>query len=85
VGKKRLLVPVTRRALFQRIDRVLWKAGERLRTYRGGTSRSALGDLYIVDVKRNVVTGSHIDLERYGRELGVLKPYERLVEERRTQ
>jgi hypothetical protein len=39
--------------------------------------RSNLGD-YTVDVSHNFVSYKHIELEDYGRELGVLKAWEKL-------
>lgn len=76
--KKHPQVPVTRRALFQRVNRALAKKGERLRTYRAGRS---LGKLFIVDVNRARIVREHCDLEEIGRELGALEPFERLDEE----
>jgi hypothetical protein len=82
--KKQHLVPITHRALFQRVNRVLTKKGNRLRTYRGGRGGrwwSDLGNLYIIDVNRNTIVRGHCDLEKLGKELGVLAAYERLDEE----
>lgn len=76
--KKQLLVAVSRRALFQRVNRVLAKQGECLRVYRGGRSWNDLGDLYIVDVNRNAIVRGHCDLGKLGKEFGVLEPFERL-------
>lgn len=77
--KKQHLVPVTRRALFQRVNRALEKEGRCLRTFRGGSKAGDwLGDLFIVDVKLNVPVEGDCDLEELARELGVLKPFERL-------
>jgi hypothetical protein len=39
-----------------------------------------LGDHYVVDVNRNVVVGTHVDVEAYARELGVLAKWEILSE-----
>jgi hypothetical protein len=75
-------VPVSERALLQRVNRRLAKDNEQLRTARGfrdGLYRhedSTLGRYYAVDLSRNVVTAAHIDLEKWGRELEVLKPWE---------
>jgi hypothetical protein len=74
-------VPVTSRALLQRINRRLQRDGERVRAYRGGRSWSQLGDFYRFDTKRNFLCEGHVDLEGLGRELGVLKPYEGLAED----
>jgi hypothetical protein len=73
-------VPVSKRALAQRISRALEKQGEKLMATRGEGARMELGDFYVIDVSRNFVTAKDVDLESLGRELGVLKPYEALAE-----
>ena len=78
--RKVMHVPVTKRALIQRINRVLVKQGEALRTTRGRRWWSNLGDHYTVDVDRNWIVATHVDLEGYGHELGVLQGYERVEE-----
>ena len=69
--------PVTERALVQRINRALALRGERLRAGRG-RSVDDLGDYFVVDVDRRAVVGKDITLEEYGRDLGVLQPWERV-------
>ena len=76
--KKPLLVPVSRRALFQRINRALAKKGGRLRAYCGGRPEPSLGEFYIVDTDRDLPIEGNCDLKELGKRLGVLKPYERL-------
>ncbi len=72
-------VPVSERALFQRIQRKLadddraWK----LKQSRDGTqARFDLGTFFVLDTKRSVAVKWEIDLEAYGRELGVLADFE---------
>jgi|SRR6185437_4049782 len=73
-------VPVTERALYQRIDRKLRKEdGECLRTCRGGKWETTLGRYYSVNIYRNSIESMNIPLEKWGRELGVLKPWETVV------
>ena len=69
-------VPVTQRALIQRINRALEKEGQILKTTRGNKWRSSLGDYYVVDLNRNTMISTHVDLEELGREIKVLAPYE---------
>ena len=74
-------VSISKRALMQRIQRVLAKEMGILKTTRGGESdRKELGDYYTVDLNRNRIIQTHIDLESYGRELKVLKPWEKFEE-----
>ena len=74
------MVPVTTRALIQRINRALAKEDEMLRK----SSKRAVADLgeyYIVDVSRNAVGRhgfNHGDLEPLARELGVMSDFEKL-------
>jgi hypothetical protein len=80
--KKQHFVPVTPRALSQRVGRALEKQGERLLANRRPVPVPDLGNYYTVDLKKNSVARAHVDLEEIGRELGVLKPYESLEKER---
>jgi hypothetical protein len=73
-------VPVSRRGLIQRINRALAKQDEQLKTTRGdGRARQELGDYYLLDFELNAVTEKNVDPEALARELGVLKPYERVT------
>lgn len=63
--------PITKRALVQRVNRVLRREGKQLRAGRG----EGVGDFYIVHGKS--IT-PNVKLEVIGRQLGVLKPHERL-------
>lgn len=72
-------VPVSHRALWQRIDRQLRATGARRLRRARGLGRESLGDLYLVDLAGNAVVARHVDIEVLGRELGVLRSFERLV------
>lgn len=75
-------VPVTKRALLQRINRRLRKEDEMVRATRGdGRARQELGDYYRINFNRNLLLEKQVDLEEVGRELGVLAAYERLEED----
>jgi hypothetical protein len=78
--KKTEGVPVTMRALIQRINRKIAMDGEVLKTARGQAARAELGDYYIINVHHNFVSAKDVDLEARGRELGVLRPYECIAE-----
>jgi CRISPR/Cas system-associated endonuclease/helicase Cas3 len=64
-------VPVSERALIQRLGRLFRKRGERLVKHR------PTGDYYVVKGDRAV--GFHHNIERLGRKEGALKGYEVLV------
>lgn len=75
-------VPVTRRALMQRINRQLRNLDRRLIVRRGIKAWTEMGEYYIVDEKRGEVVRNDIDdLEEVAREIGVLKPWETLDKE----
>lgn len=75
---KRKRVPVTMRALIQRINRVkdTWDV---LKKRRGEAGRADLGDYYVIDVNRNAIVNTHVDPEQLGRKLGVLREWEELA------
>src|SRR5262245_48001021 len=72
-------VPVSMRALLQRINRKLkheGRAGQMLRTARTWTND--LGNYYAIDFDSNLIIAQHVDPETWGREMGVLRPWEEL-------
>ncbi len=82
--------PVSMRALTQRINRRLKRQDQVLKAARGARARVELGDYYIRDsrvpyfeVGDSWFIRGHVDPEALGRELGVLQPYEALVDNER--
>lgn len=72
--------PLTTNAVIQRINRKLRPEWRRLRACRHNSRWwNDLGDYYIVDLDRNAIVRSHVEPETYGRELGVVKPFEQVV------
>ena len=76
--KEEMAVPVTLRALTQRINRKLRHDDQRLRTARRGWF-SDLDHYYVFDFKHNGIVKRQVDPEELGRDLGVLKDYELLL------
>jgi hypothetical protein len=74
-------VPVSERALIQRINRKIHDDELVVRTTRGGRAEIDLGRHYVVNWRINGVHEANINLEDYGRKLEVLEPWERLVTE----
>ena len=74
-------IPVTERALIQRINRKLRKDAEIMKVARGARAESNLGRYYTIDLHRNYLLHDHLDLETVGRELGVLAEFEHMVRE----
>lgn len=84
-------VPVSARAVLQRINRKLGKQDWpekvcKARAYYDGDGRGPypdpnMGEYYRVDIERNFLTYTHVNIEELGRELEVLAPYEALAEE----
>ena len=75
------MVPVTLRALTQRINRKLATEGQKLLAARGETQKAEVGNHFIIDTEKNVVVAKNVDLEKLGKKLGVIKPFETLAEE----
>jgi hypothetical protein len=73
---KTVSVPVTLRALIQRINRKLADSGQCLKAARGEKARQEVGDYYTVDVRLNFLVEKDVDPETLGRDLGVLKVWE---------
>jgi hypothetical protein len=73
-------VPVTMRALIQRINRKLAKEGKALKAARGESARQQMGNYYVIDVNQNFLVRDHVDPEAEGRDLGVLQPWESVEE-----
>jgi hypothetical protein len=70
---------VSKRALIQRINRKLKTHDEVLRVMsRSGRSWLDTGDYYIIDLQKNCIMSTHVDLAEYGKKLGVLAGYETL-------
>jgi hypothetical protein len=88
VSKVKSGVPVTTRALVQRINRKLSALdggdprAEQVRAARG-KARETLGEFYLLDVGKNAVKDWHLDLDALGRKLGVLRAWERLDDAKR--
>lgn len=72
-------VPVTKRALVQRLNRKLAEMGQLLRKSRGARAIQDAGEYFVVDLEHNVLLHKNVDLEIYGKQLESLKPWERLV------
>jgi hypothetical protein len=73
-------IPVTERALLQRINRKLKPDYERIVKARG-RAISQCGEYYKLDFYSNMLREYNVSLEDTGRELKVLAPWEKLVTE----
>jgi hypothetical protein len=74
---KKMKVPVTVRAITQRISRALVAKGCVLKAQSGNQLQPApLGRYYVIDTRANAVIHQDVDLETYARELGCLKAWE---------
>ena len=76
-------IPVSKPALIRRINRKLaseGRMGHKLKKIRGQAGRSSLGEYYIVDIDKNYILETFVNLEDCGRKLGTLQQYEKLVE-----
>jgi hypothetical protein len=78
-------VPISERALLQRLNRALAKedlmvkkSRSKDQDSRGNYVYRELGEFFVVNTQRNVVDSKNIDLEDWGKKMKVLKPWERL-------
>ena len=69
-------VPITIRALCQRINRALAERGEILKKARGRHAVEDCGDWFVLDTRRNVVARKHVDPKTIGSTLRLIKPFE---------
>jgi hypothetical protein len=75
---KQILIPLTQRALTQRISRALARDGKTLRKTRAAPARDRVGDFFIINDNGGIVM-HHVDLVQLARDLGVLQSYEHLI------
>lgn len=74
VGSADIRVPVAVRALLQRINRKTRPASEVKRLK--GRAAKIHGHFIRVDPEKGSLLGSRVDLDKYAREIGVLRPWE---------
>jgi hypothetical protein len=78
----KLKLPIDQRALIGRINRTLAADGKALRKLRHGERARGfkpVGHYYVVDTWTSGIVQTHVDLEVFARELGVLAPHEELA------
>jgi hypothetical protein len=72
-------IPVSREAIYKRVNRVLSRRGEKI-VAGLGHSRQVTGNWYLVNLATGQITGVYLDIENVARSLGVMQPYEKLGE-----
>ena len=83
MAKAPLKVPVTNRALIQRINRALVPQNQVLRARRGSGGWSPdVGDYFTIDLEQKAIARTNLDLVEFARKLGVLDPWETLIEKK---
>lgn len=70
----KMKVPVTARALVQRINRALAKQNLCIKKTRGADVN--LGEYFELNTQKNFITNLDVDIESLGRDLKVLRNYE---------
>lgn len=82
VHMKPTKVPVTERALVQRINRALREEDSIVKRSRSqfsfGNNLISPGDYFRLSLSRNFLEAGPVDLAELGQKLGVLKPWETL-------
>ena len=74
-------VPITFRAVQQRINRHLAKSGAVLKRVRGRYDQGEFGDWFVLDRRHNTVAQRHVVPVALAQELGVLQAWETVKEE----
>jgi hypothetical protein len=74
--RKSPTIAVNRRALVARVEGALAKQDRELHVDRRGNKLR----LYLVDTSKQSVVDTDVDLEALAREVGAMKPWERLAE-----
>jgi hypothetical protein len=74
-------IPVTMRALVQRINRKLRQSGQVMKATRGAAALRHAGAYYVIGDDARV-RQLRVDPEALARKLGVLEPWERVTGER---
>jgi hypothetical protein len=77
---KGMKVPVSVRAVIQRINRKLKPDLEALKISRSARMRSQAGQYYIIDYRMNAITNLDVDPEKWARDLGVLADWEAVAD-----
>ena len=73
-------IPVTMRAIVQRINRALEPNDQVLRKVRGARAEQELGEYYVLNFSRNYIVEKDVDPEMLARSLGVLSDAEAVVD-----
>jgi hypothetical protein len=73
-------VPISMRALIQRINRKLAPHGRQLKKSRGERARSDFGDYYVLDTNRNDILDTDAHVESLGKWLGCMGEWEELTD-----
>jgi hypothetical protein len=76
---KKAKVPVSTRAVIQRINRRLKADNQVLRATRGARAQFNLGYYWVHEYARNLALQTHVNPGVFARELGVLADYEAVV------
>jgi hypothetical protein len=69
-------VPVSTRALIQRINRAMRDDERVVKTTRGARALAEFGTYYVLDWNRNFIVDTRVDLGELAKEYGVLRDYE---------
>jgi hypothetical protein len=76
MSAQKTTVPVSERAVIQRVNREVGRNDGALRAARGAKAEQELGRAHIVDLRRNSFVEKDCDPETIARTLGVLREWE---------
>jgi len=70
---------VPERAVVMRINRALRPEYQQLKKARGMRMQLEVGDYFLLDLHRNLILDTHVQVEALGRLLGVLESWENVA------
>jgi hypothetical protein len=73
-----MIVKITQHELLRRINQKIAKNIEGVTESRDGESHNETDEYFTIEFDQNKITTTNVDLEKLGKELGVLKDFEKL-------
>jgi len=73
-----MIVKITQRELVRRINQKIAKNIEGVKKSKDGEAHNETDEYYTIEFDQNNIITTDVDIEKLGKELGVLKDFEKL-------
>ena len=73
-----MIVKITQRELVRRINQKIAKNIEGVKKSKDGETHNETDEYYTIEFDQNNIITTDVDIEKLGKELGVLKDFEKL-------